>query len=139
MSGQAIGFIETLGLIPAIEGADTMLKTSNIVLIGKEYPDAGLVTVYVSGEVAAVQTAVSAGVAAASKLGKVVSSHVIPRPFENIVDLLLDKPKKKNENLESLNVKELRTLARTVKDFHLKGREISNASKEELLILLKQK
>ena len=87
----AIGMIETYGLIGAIEAADIMVKAANVTLVGKGYAGDGLVTVAVSGDVGSVKAAVDAGVAAAGRLGKIVSVHVIPRPFDDtalIVDSL---------------------------------------------------
>jgi len=81
---EALGLIETRGLVASIEAADAMAKAANVKLIGYERVDAGLVTVMARGEVAAVKAAVEAGAAAARKLGEVVAAHVIPRPHENV-------------------------------------------------------
>jgi len=80
MKNNSLGLIETWGLVPAIEAADAASKAARVSLLGYELARAGLVTVKVVGDVAAVQAAVSAGAAAAAKMGKVVSVHVIPRP-----------------------------------------------------------
>lgn len=79
---DAIGLIETKGLIGAIEAADTMVKTANVVLVGKELIGSGLVTVTVRGDVGAVKAAIDAGAAAARRVGELVSVHVIPRPHD---------------------------------------------------------
>jgi len=79
---EALGLIETKGLVAAIEAADAMVKTANVVLTGKEFIGAGYVTIAVRGDVGAVQAAIEAGAAAARRVGELVSVHVIPRPHE---------------------------------------------------------
>ena len=81
---EALGMIECRGLVAMIEAADTMVKAANVELVGYEKVDAGLVTAIVRGEVAAVRSAVDAGAAAASRVGEVVATHVIPRPHANV-------------------------------------------------------
>ena len=88
MSFDALGMIETKGLIGAIEAADAMVKTANVVLIGKEYIGAGYVTVMVRGDVGAVKAATDAGAAAARRVGELVSVHVIPRPHADVEKIL---------------------------------------------------
>lgn len=78
--GNALGLLETKGLVGAIEAADAMTKAANVELIGYEKIGSGLVTVMVRGDVGAVKAAVEAGCAAADRVGEVVSTHVIPRP-----------------------------------------------------------
>lgn len=78
--GNALGLIETKGLVGAIEAADAMTKSANVELIGYEKIGSGLVTVMVRGDVGAVKAAVEAGSAAADRVGSVISTHVIPRP-----------------------------------------------------------
>jgi ethanolamine utilization protein EutM len=85
---EALGMIETKGLIAAIEAADAMVKAANVQLIGKEYIGAGYVTVRVRGDVGAVKAATEAGAAAARRIGELVSVHVIPRPHEEIEKVL---------------------------------------------------
>jgi ethanolamine utilization protein EutM len=80
MPFEALGMIETKGFIGAVEAADAMVKTANVVLVGKEYIGAGYVTVMVRGDVGAVKAATDAGAAAARRVGELVSVHVIPRP-----------------------------------------------------------
>ncbi len=87
----ALGLIETKGLVGAIEAADAMVKAANVVLIGREQIGGGLVTVMVRGDVGAVKAATDAGAVAASKVGEVVSVHVIPRPHDE-VEAILGKP-----------------------------------------------
>ena len=88
MSFEALGMIETKGLIGAVEAADAMVKTANVVLVGKEYIGAGYVTVMVRGDVGAVKAATDAGAAAARRVGELVSTHVIPRPHTEIEKIL---------------------------------------------------
>lgn len=87
------GYIETIGLIAAIEAADTMLKAAQINLIQKRYIGSGLVTVVIEGQLGAVQASVDAGCAAADRIGQLVSSNVIPRPY-NEDDFFIEKPMK---------------------------------------------
>ncbi len=87
---EALGMIETRGLVAAIEAADAMIKAANVVLIGSEKIGSGLVSVMVRGDVGAVKAAVEAGGAAAARLGEVIATHVIPRPHAD-VDKLLPK------------------------------------------------
>ena len=201
----ALGLIETKGLVGAIEAADAMVKAANVKLIGKEKITAALVTVKIIGEVAAVKSAVDAGAAAAQRVGQLISAHVIPRPddqleeiiyspvsditpkvksgikkemieekvevsvseadedtlFENLEDneessIKIKKEEKKkienrriklnadlseipsDEDLDKLNVHELRHLARSIESFPIKGREISRANKDVLRDLFNQ-
>lgn len=85
---NALGMIETKGLVGAIEAADAMVKAANVALVGKETIGAGLVTVMVRGDVGAVKAATDAGAAAAERVGELVSVHVIPRPHTE-VDVIL--------------------------------------------------
>lgn len=87
---NALGMIETKGLVGAIEAADAMVKAANVTLIGKEFIGGGLVTVMVRGDVGAVKAATDAGAAAAERVGELLSVHVIPRPHGE-VELLLPK------------------------------------------------
>ena len=77
---QALGMIETRGLIGSVEAADAMVKAANVTLVGKEEIGGGLVTVFVRGDVGAVKAATDAGAAAAQRVGELISVHVIPRP-----------------------------------------------------------
>ena len=88
MSQEALGLIETIGFIGAVEAADAMVKTANVLLIGKEYIGAGYVTVLVRGDVGAVKAATDAGAAAARRVGELVSVHVIPRPHAEVEKIL---------------------------------------------------
>ncbi|MBI4531333.1 MAG: ethanolamine utilization microcompartment protein EutM [Candidatus Latescibacteria bacterium] len=86
--GEALGMIETRGLVAMIEAADAMVKAANVRLVSWEKIGSGLVTAIVRGDVAAVKAATDAGAAAASKIGEVISVHVIPRPHSNLEDVL---------------------------------------------------
>ena len=88
ISQEALGLIETRGLIGSVEAADAMVKAANVVLIGKEYIGAGYVTVMVRGDVGAVKAATDAGAAAARRVGELVSVHVIPRPHAEVEKFL---------------------------------------------------
>ncbi len=191
----ALGLIETKGLVGAIEAADAMVKAANVKLLGKERATGALINVRVVGEVAAVKSAVDAGAAAAQRVGELVSAHVIPRPDDQLEDLVYSFPKgggmhrkreqrrkevqesKKvveetvheekeevkeveikeepvveskpqepkaetlfgapeippKEELEKMNVHQLRHLAREFENFPIKGREISKANRQTLL------
>ena len=86
--GEALGLIETKGLVAAIEAADAMTKSANVELIGYEKIGSGLVTVMVRGDVGAVKASVDAGAVAAEKVGEIVSKHVIPRPHTDVEKIL---------------------------------------------------
>lgn len=88
MGSQALGMIETRGLVAITEAADAMLKAADVTLVGTEKIGSGLVTVMVRGDVGAVKAAVEAGAAVAGRLGEVVATHVIPRPHEDIEKIL---------------------------------------------------
>ena len=88
MEYNALGMIETKGLVGAIEAGDAMVKAAEVALFGKERATGGLVTMYVSGEVGAVKAATDAGAAAARRVGELVSVHVIPRPHEQLWRIL---------------------------------------------------
>ena len=88
MSQEALGMVETKGLIGSVEAADAMVKAANVILIGKEYIGAGYVTVMVRGDVGAVKAATDAGAAAARRVGELVSVHVIPRPHAEVEKIL---------------------------------------------------
>lgn len=84
MAQEALGMVETRGLVASIEAADTMLKAANVVLVGTEKIGSGLVTVMVRGDVGAVKSAVESGAEAAGRLGELVATHVIPRPHTDV-------------------------------------------------------
>jgi ethanolamine utilization protein EutM len=88
MEKEALGMVETKGLVGAIEAADAMVKAANVRLIGKEKIGTGLVTVMVRGDVGAVKASVEAGAAAAKRVGELYSVHVIPRPHDEVEAIL---------------------------------------------------
>ena len=88
MAREALGMIETRGLVAAIEAADAMVKAAEVELIGTEQIGSGLVSVMVRGDVGAVKAATEAGAAAASRLGEIVATHVIPRPHSDVEKIL---------------------------------------------------
>ncbi len=88
MERQALGMVETKGLIGAIEAADAMVKAANVTLVGKEQIGSGLVTVMVRGDVGAVKAAVDAGAAAAKRVGDIYGVHVIPSPHSDVEAML---------------------------------------------------
>jgi microcompartment protein CcmL/EutN len=92
MLDYALGLIETRGLIGAIEAADAATKAADVILVGKERADAGLMTIKLRGDVAAVRAAVDAGAAAAQRVGELVSVHVIPRPDDDVEILIYPPP-----------------------------------------------
>ena len=85
---NALGMVETRGLVAAIEAADAMVKAANVTLIGKELVGGGLVSVLVRGDVGAVKAATDAGAAAADRIGELISVHVIPRPHSDVEAIL---------------------------------------------------
>ncbi len=145
----AIGLIETRGLVGVIEAADAAAKSAQVELLGIEQIGAGLVSVRFSGEVAAVQVAVDAGVQAALKVTEVISHHVIPAPHLDLKDLLQGQvpapataPRQAvaaavvtpdPSELHRLPVVRLRQLVRQLPDSALKGRQVSRANKQALI------
>jgi ethanolamine utilization protein EutM len=146
----AIGLIETRGLVGVIEAADAAAKSAQVELLGIEQIGAGLVSVRFSGEVAAVQVAVDAGVHAALKVTEVISHHVIPAPHLDLKDLLQGQvsaapaaaPQQAvaaaamtpdPSELHRLPVVRLRQLVRQLADSALKGRQVSRANKQALI------
>ena len=105
MADRALGMVETRGLIASIEAADAMVKAARVQLVGKEKIQGGLVTILVTGETAAVKSAVDAGAAAAQRVGELVSTHIIPRPDEQVDDMIGEiipaerKPRKQEEEI----------------------------------------
>lgn len=89
LKGRALGLVETMGLVAGTEAADAMTKAANVELLSKQQVGGGLICILVTGDVGAVKAAVEAGAAAASRVGRVVSAHVIPRPHDDIPGILL--------------------------------------------------
>jgi ethanolamine utilization protein EutM len=96
---EALGMIETKGLIGAIEAADAMVKTANVTLTGKEFVGAGYVAITVRGDVGAVKAATDAGAAAARRVGELIAVHVIPNPHEEVERILPGASKKGEKNI----------------------------------------
>ena len=147
---ESLGMVETRGLIAAIEAADAMVKAARVHLVGMEKADAGLITIQVVGDTAAVQSAVDAGAAAATNVGQVVATHVIPRPSAEVRELQMPSGKPvtarpvasrsdRGGDLESMTVRELRAYAREQEDLSIKGREIARANKQQLLDALRKR
>lgn len=143
---DAIGMIETRGLVGAITAADAALKAANVALLGTERVDPALVTVTFTGEVAAVQAAVDAGVAAAERVGELIAQHVIPRPHEEVETMRGHTSTASTatshqseartytlQELEHMTVVDLRRLARHSSGIALRGRAISTATREVLI------
>ena len=139
---DALGLIETRGLVGALEAADAGVKAANVRLLGTERADAGLVTVKFLGDVASVKAAVDACAAAAQRVGQLVAVHVIPRPHEDIgvvaeddeaSDSPVSRERLDQQHLAELKVVELRSLARRVNNFPLRGRDVARAGRDELL------
>ena len=105
MEKQALGMVETKGLIGAIEAADAMVKAANVTLIGKERIGSGLVTVMVRGDVGAVKAAVDAGAAAAKRVGDLYGVHVIPRPHDDVEGILPTIKYEKRQSVKCISVK----------------------------------
>ncbi|HAU33022.1 BMC domain-containing protein [Lysinibacillus fusiformis] len=94
---SAIGMIETKGLVGSYEAADAMIKSSDVTIVKQEFVDGGIVTVVVKGDVGSVQAAVEAGKAAAMRVGELLGAHVIPRPDDEVFQMISgpEVPKKK--------------------------------------------
>lgn len=86
--GEALGMVETKGLVPLIEAGDAMVKAANVTLVGWEKVGGGIVTILVRGDVAAVRAATDAGAAAARRVGELLSVHVIARPHQSLEEIL---------------------------------------------------
>ena len=142
MAEQALGLVETLGFVGAVEAGDAALKAARVELKGYELATGGLVTVEIVGDVGAVQAAVEAGATAASKVGQLVSKHVIPRPHEELSKIVKSESEAKKPSVEApqvtddlnrLTVPQLRKLARDTKGIEATGRQISDMRKNDLL------
>ena len=91
MNNEAIGLIETKGLVGAVEASDAMVKSADVVMIAKAYIGSGIVTVICQGEVAAVKAAVEAGTIAAKRVSEVLATHIIPRPHQELDKIISGK------------------------------------------------
>lgn len=126
---KALGMIETVGLIGAIEAADIATKTANVEILNKHFISAGIVTVEITGDIGAVKVAIEAAEESVKKLGLYVSSNVIARPSESIANLILD-------NLEKENFKTLEKVEKTETDLVVKEikelKQETTAKKKEI-------
>ncbi|MGB1716987.1 MAG: BMC domain-containing protein [Candidatus Latescibacterota bacterium] len=158
MAQGAIGLIETRGLVGAIEAADAAAKAGLVDLLAFEQVGGGLVSVRFSGDVAAVQVAVEAGVQAAQRIGEVICHNVMPAPHADLLSTLSPPSQQSKaepgsrapapspspstelelERLEDVPVTRLRQLVRQLPDAQLKGRQVSRANKGELIAELKR-
>lgn len=138
----ALGFVETVGLVAAVEAADAMVKAASVRLVRQSRTVPGLITHFVVGDTGAVRAAVEAGVAAAARVGSVAGSHVIPRPAPGVWAMIQGAPRRAargapGDDYEDQTVRELRALARDRDDERLSGRAVARASKAELVAFLR--
>jgi microcompartment protein CcmL/EutN len=124
MLDYALGLVETLGLVGAIEAADAMSKTADVSLISKEQSGGGLITIKIKGDVAAVRAAVDAGAAAAQRVGQLVSSHVIPRPDDEMEILIYTSTERAKKEVRVEQKKQAKPRQVKVKDVILPSTEI---------------
>ena len=151
--GAALGMVEAYGLVAAVEAADAMLKAAGVHLVRQQRTVPALVTHFVVGDTAAVRAAVSAAEVAVARIGRVVATHVIPRPAPDVWRTLVGvvpgeplgapparpaPPVAAAPDYASRTVRELRELARARDDARLSGRAVSKASKAELVAFLQQ-
>ena len=154
--GAALGMVEAYGLVAAVEAADAMLKAAGVHLVRQQRTVPALVTHFVVGDTAAVRAAVSAAEVAVARIGRVVATHVIPRPAPDVWRTLVGvvpgetlggaparpgppaAPATAAPDYASRTVRELRELARARDDARLSGRAVSKASKAELVAFLQQ-
>ncbi len=132
----ALGLIETRGLIGAIEAADAMVKTANVKLVSKEKITAALVTVKIIGEVAAVKSAVDAGAAAAQRVGQLVSAHVIPRPDDQLDDIIIFTSQKSQQPKTEIKKQKAKTVSEDNQEsfFDSEKEQTVDENKEKVLI-----
>ena len=151
--GAALGLLETHGLVAAIEAAAAMLKASAVRLVRQQRTVPALITHFVVGDTAAVQSAIDAGAAAAARVGRVASAHVIPSPSRDVWRVLVGAepgearptsrpaaappPADAADDYEDRTVRDLRSMARDRDDDRLRGRAIASASKDELVAFLR--
>lgn len=142
MSANALGLIETRGLVGLTEAADAAVKAAAVEICGVERIEGGLVSIHLSGDVGAVTAAVEAGARAAQRVGHLVARHIIPRPHEALAERFGFGSWQSGSNpghadLEACSVAELRRLARQTPGLPIQGREISRANRERLIGLLR--
>jgi len=134
---KALGLIETRGLVGAIEAADAMVKAANVTLAGKEQISAGLVTVKVLGEVAAVKASVDAGAAAAQRVGELVSVHVIPQPDEQLISIFPEIADDQNQSLVETKTSDLKEKKEEIKEENISTSPAK--SSDELVTTIQRK
>ena len=128
---QALGLVETRGLVASIEAADAMLKASKVTLVGKERAQAGLITIVIVGDVAAVKASVDAGAAAAQKVGELVSVHVIPKPDDQVANILpLEKGVKSHPVEKSERETGPKPVIKTEKEVEVKEKAVKSPVNE---------
>lgn len=146
---NALGMIETRGLVAMTEAADAMVKASTVLTLGKEYVGGGYATIFCRGEVGAVKAALDAGASAAKRIGELVTVHMIAKPDAQIETLLPNfewvwiPPWRRTMTLanfepDQLTVAELRKLARDLPHMELSGRDISKADKDTLVAAIRK-
>ncbi len=146
---NALGMIETRGLVGMSEASDAMVKAAGVLLLGREYVGGGYATVFCRGEVGAVKAALDAGAAAAKKVGDLVTVHLIAKPDSQVESILPNPewvwipPWKKTMTLENfdpdrLTVAEMRKLARELPRMELSGRDISKADRDTLIAAIRK-
>ncbi|GFZ96382.1 hypothetical protein GCM10008018_48420 [Paenibacillus marchantiophytorum] len=146
---MSLGMIETHGLPALIAAADAAAKTADVRVTAYEQVDAGIVTIYIWGDVAAVKAAVDAGADEARRVGKLLATHVIPRPDPSVYEMIRDiparvsssqtpAPDKPAPSWSRMSVVQLRELAQQTPRFPIAGRDIQLVSKAELLRLFKE-
>lgn len=146
---NALGMIETRGLIGMTEASDAMVKAAGVLMLGKEYVGGGYATVFCRGEVGAVKAALDAGAAAAKKVGDLVAVHIIAKPDDQIASILPDlewvwipswrkTSALANFDPADLTVAEMRKLARELPRMELSGRDISKADRDTLIAAIRR-
>ena len=135
----AIGIVETIGQVGSVEAADAMTKCAEVKLLGREDVGGSYFAVCVRGDVGSVRAALEAGVRAAERVGQIVNALLIPRPHDELEKVLTgftsltNPPLPTAAQLAEMNVGQLRSLARRMSGVGLRGREISRATREQLL------
>ena len=128
---QALGLIETKGLVAAVESADAMLKAAEVSLVEKNYVGGGLVTIMITGDVGAVKAATDAGAAAAQRVGELLSVHVIPRPHQELDSILASASKEKQtETPDAASEEEIKETAGTKKEAAVQKIDADNLNKK---------
>ena len=135
----ALGLIETKGLVGAIEAADAMVKAANVKIIGKEKSSGALITIKIVGDVAAVKSAVDAGSVAAQRVGELISTHVIPRPHDDL-SIFIEERKEKTKRKQVISSKKKVVLAEKVEEkSESTEKELALEFEKEVPVLEKEK